>query len=111
MTFIILSLLFFLSPLTDLCADVHCKFGAQCENGTCVCPTECPPNKEPVCGSNLMTYANECELQKTACRLGRQLTVHFYGDCTEGLNPPATIGLYLHFFFDHLIHLDFLLHT
>ncbi|CAG7786347.1 unnamed protein product [Allacma fusca] len=76
----------------DLCANVECKFGARCENGACECPTDCPLNKEPVCGSNLMTYANECELQKTACQLGRPLTVHFYGECSEGLSPQLNFG-------------------
>ncbi|ODN03364.1 Agrin [Orchesella cincta] len=73
-----------------LCANVQCKFGARCETGMCICPTECPLSREPVCGSNLITYTNECELQKAACTVGRQLTVHFYGDCKEGLS--AAIG-------------------
>jgi len=77
---------------TDLCSNVHCKFRARCENGACVCPTDCPLNKELVCGSNLKTYLNECELQKASCRLNRNLTVHFYGDCTEGLSPAVSFG-------------------
>ncbi|CAG7734118.1 unnamed protein product, partial [Allacma fusca] len=69
----------------DMCANVQCKFGAKCENGTCICPTDCPENREPVCGSNLITYANECELQKASCTLARPLTIHFYGICSDGL--------------------------
>lgn len=77
--------------LTGLCANVQCKFGARCEGGVCICPTECPSSREPVCGSDLETYTNECELQKAACTVGRPLTVHFYGDCKEGLS--AALGM------------------
>lgn len=85
------TLLFLLLSLTTgLCANVQCKFGARCEGGVCICPTECPLSREPVCGSNLITYTNECELQKAACTVGHPLTVHFYGDCKEGLS--AAIG-------------------
>ncbi len=85
------TLLFLLLSLTTgLCANVQCKFGARCEGGVCICPTECPLSREPVCGSNLITYTNECELQKAACTVGHPLNVHFYGDCKEGLS--AAIG-------------------
>nr|XP_022901915.1 agrin-like isoform X3 [Onthophagus taurus] len=71
----------------DLCKDVECKFGARCEAGQCVCPTDCQGSgDEPVCASNMITYPNECELQKATCQLPRdasQLTVVFYGDCRE----------------------------
>ncbi|XP_035709385.1 agrin isoform X4 [Folsomia candida] len=76
----------------DLCENVQCKFGARCEKGFCVCPTECPLSRDPVCGSDFLTYTNECELQKAACRLGHSLTVHFYGECVEGLVPHRAAG-------------------
>lgn len=71
---------------------MQCKFGARCEKGFCVCPTECPLSRDPVCGSDFLTYTNECELQKAACRLGHSLTVHFYGECVEGLVPHRAAG-------------------
>lgn len=73
--------------VADLCENVQCKFGARCEKGFCVCPTECPISRDPVCGSDFLTYSNECELQKAACRMGHSLNVHFYGECSEGLVP------------------------
>lgn len=72
----------------DLCANVHCKYGAKCEAGVCECPLSCPTKLEPVCGSNFQTFVNECELQKTACTgivgIGYPLTLLFYGNCSEG---------------------------
>ncbi|GJQ68230.1 hypothetical protein Trydic_g10765 [Trypoxylus dichotomus] len=71
----------------DLCQEVQCKFGARCEAGECVCPTNCEGSgDEPVCASNMITFPNECELQKAACLLPTKaapLSVVFYGDCRE----------------------------
>nr|CAD7395884.1 unnamed protein product [Timema cristinae] len=74
----------------DLCQDVKCKFGARCEAGECVCPTNCSSGPteltEPVCASNMVTYPSECELQRASCLQtagAPPLTVIFYGDCRE----------------------------
>ncbi|KAG5885807.1 hypothetical protein JTB14_001416 [Gonioctena quinquepunctata] len=71
----------------DLCQGVECKYGARCEAGDCVCPTNCEGSgDEPVCASNMMTYPNECELQKAMCLQETNsppLSVVFYGDCRE----------------------------
>jgi coxsackievirus/adenovirus receptor len=56
-----------------------------------VCPTNCGGSagihmSEPVCASNMVTYANECELQRASCNQppgSPSLTVIFYGDCRE----------------------------
>ncbi|XP_054266356.1 agrin-like [Macrosteles quadrilineatus] len=79
--------------LADLCKDIVCKHGARCEAGVCVCPTDCPSvPEEPVCASNMQTYANECEMQKQACLADPPLTltVVFYGDCSDRLGPGMT---------------------
>ncbi|CAG9816696.1 unnamed protein product [Phaedon cochleariae] len=69
----------------DLCQGVDCKHGAKCEAGDCVCPTNCESaGNEPVCASNMLTYQNECELQKAKCSpQSSSLNVVFYGDCRE----------------------------
>ncbi|XP_030748435.1 agrin-like isoform X2 [Sitophilus oryzae] len=74
----------------DLCENVECKYGARCEAGECVCPTNCQESgSEPVCASNMMTYQNECEMQKAMCQdstnyaAAGSLSVVFYGDCRE----------------------------
>lgn len=52
--------------VADLCLDVHCKYGARCEGGRCICPTDCPDKREPVCGSDRITYNNECVMRKVS---------------------------------------------
>lgn len=79
--------------VADLCRGVSCKYGASCELGVCVCPTDCPSGpEEPVCASNMHTYTNECEMQKQACLTEPplSLTVVFYGDCNDRLTPVST---------------------
>ncbi|XP_044740905.1 agrin-like isoform X2 [Chrysoperla carnea] len=71
----------------DMCKNVECKNGEHCKAGECVCPTDCSESgMEPVCASNMITYANECELKKVSCLLpvgASPLNVIFYGDCRE----------------------------
>lgn len=71
----------------DLCEGIECKYGARCEAGECVCPTNCQGSgDEPVCASNMRTFPNECELQKAMCLQPTNsppLNVVFYGDCRE----------------------------
>lgn len=69
--------------ILDLCKDVHCKFGAKCENGNCVCPMDCPETYDPLCGSNGVTYANECNLKSTECQMGTDVIVASYGECED----------------------------
>ncbi|KAJ9583858.1 hypothetical protein L9F63_021797, partial [Diploptera punctata] len=84
----------------DLCQGVECQWGAVCKAGECICPTNCVGStgihmSEPVCASNLVTYPNECELQRASCNQPAgtvPLTVIFYGDCREkNVLPPTTI--------------------
>nr|XP_037866862.1 agrin isoform X2 [Bombyx mori] len=79
-----------------LCDGVQCSFGASCAAGECICPTDCTGSaREPVCGSSMQTYPNECELQKAACRLPPPGTLHviFYGDCKDRLAVVPPIAM------------------
>ncbi|XP_063395298.1 agrin-like isoform X4 [Cydia fagiglandana] len=81
-----------------LCENVQCSFGARCAAGECICPSDCTgAAREPVCGSNMQTYYNECELQKAACQLSPANTLHviFYGDCKDRLAvvPPIAMSM------------------
>uniref|UniRef100_T1L3L3 Agrin n=1 Tax=Tetranychus urticae TaxID=32264 RepID=T1L3L3_TETUR len=67
----------------DLCSNVHCKYGAHCEAGLCVCPKDCPSIYEPVCSTDGYTYANECQMRLTACQRKLELSVTFYGECQD----------------------------
>ncbi|XP_043919018.1 agrin isoform X3 [Protopterus annectens] len=71
------------------CAEISCKFGASCVeiNGQGHC--ECPPflcsetNKTKVCGSDGVTYADQCQLNTIACRQGRSITIKHPGQCQD----------------------------
>ncbi|KAK8377274.1 hypothetical protein O3P69_013725 [Scylla paramamosain] len=77
----------------DLCKHVVCKYGARCEAGRCICPTQCPDTREPVCASNGLTYANECEMQKAACEVEGGLRVTFVGECSEARTSGVNFEL------------------
>ena len=49
--------LFLFSFLSDLCRGVNCKHGAHCEQGLCVCPTNCPQSEETLCATDMTTVS------------------------------------------------------
>ncbi|CAK6955068.1 agrin isoform X1 [Scomber scombrus] len=77
------------------CEEVECSFGASCieENGQahCECPSpDCDEkNKTKVCGSDGVTYADQCQLRTIACRQDKDITVQHFGQCTETISEPA----------------------
>lgn len=70
-------------PTASPCDHVECKYGAQCRNGTCLCPTYCPSVEDPVCASDHITYQNECAMLSTACYQSTFLAVLHAGECVE----------------------------
>nr|XP_054602129.1 agrin isoform X4 [Nothobranchius furzeri] len=77
------------------CKELVCSFGATCTevNGQAHC--ECPPtdcdlkNKTKVCGSDGVTYADQCQLRTIACRQDEDITVQHFGQCTESISELA----------------------
>lgn len=73
-------------PLSP-CLGVQCPFGASCavKNGEaeCVCQQACSGIYDPVCGGDGVTYGSTCELEATACALGREIRVARRGPCGQ----------------------------
>ncbi|NXU35218.1 AGRIN protein, partial [Drymodes brunneopygia] len=71
-----------------------CQFGAICEaeSGRCVCPTECVPSAQPVCGTDGNTYGSECELHVRACTQQRDIQVAAQGHCKSCGSSVCSFG-------------------
>uniref|UniRef100_A0A8B9HAT5 Agrin n=1 Tax=Astyanax mexicanus TaxID=7994 RepID=A0A8B9HAT5_ASTMX len=79
------------------CTELKCLFGASCveENGQahCECPSpDCDQkNKTKVCGSDGVTYADQCQLRTIACRQDKEIIVKHLGQCTG--ETPTTLPI------------------
>ncbi|KAJ8360757.1 hypothetical protein SKAU_G00172820 [Synaphobranchus kaupii] len=77
------------------CDEMECKFGASCVKvdgqAHCECPSpDCnEANKTKVCGSDGVTYADQCQLKTIACRQDKDITVKHPGQCSETSLPPG----------------------
>ncbi|NXO97466.1 AGRIN protein, partial [Certhia brachydactyla] len=71
-----------------------CQFGAICEaeSGRCVCPTECVPSSQPVCGTDGNTYGSECQLHVRACTQQKNILVAAQGHCKSCGNSVCSFG-------------------
>ena len=72
-------LIIFCTTGRPFCSYVLCYYGV-CRNTNgiahCICSERCNvKDKNPVCGSDGVTYRNQCSLQKIACRRRKNITV------------------------------------
>ncbi|KAL1116864.1 hypothetical protein AAG570_005333 [Ranatra chinensis] len=67
-----------------VCSSYTCDHGATCVEragrAVCECP-QCPAEFSPVCGSDGVSYGNECKLRLQACLHSRHITVLYTGLC------------------------------
>lgn len=94
-------------PVTDpynICSKKTCPYGSRCEyvgkvNPTetrCVCPTlPCPSTSSPICGSNGVTYDNECQLMKAQCNSKSTINVRHRGKCYDICKSDETGRTYM----------------
>ncbi|XP_041860203.1 agrin isoform X2 [Melanotaenia boesemani] len=77
------------------CEELVCNYGATCievrGQAHCECPSpDCHlKNKTKVCGSDGVTYADQCQLRTIACRQDKDVTVQHSGQCTDSISEPA----------------------
>ncbi|MEE6490451.1 hypothetical protein FKM82_015880 [Ascaphus truei] len=72
-----------------LCDTNTCKFDGEClrigDSVTCDCQFKCHNDYVPVCGSNGVTFRNECYLRGAACKQQSEILVVSEGSCvTDG---------------------------
>lgn len=73
---------------SEPCEKTYCAWGATCvvsESGKplCLCPTNCPSNSAQVCGSDDVTYTNQCHLRQASCQRRKNTRVKHEGACGE----------------------------
>nr|CAD7588244.1 unnamed protein product [Timema genevievae] len=68
------------------CASYTCEFGGLCVErsgkAVCECPV-CPAEFDPACGSDGISYGNECKLRLEACQHTRKIDVLYKGLCRK----------------------------
>ncbi|XP_056364427.1 agrin [Oenanthe melanoleuca] len=77
------------------CQELSCDFGASCVELDGFAHCECPSplcaegNATKVCGSDGVTYGDQCQLQTIACRQRQHISVRHVGQCHEPVPQPS----------------------
>ena len=102
-------LIYFFHIFSGICDLVKCSGNKHCfskQNGQydCRCPLEdeCPASGEKVCGSDEITYDNECKLKAKACKTPSGLVKIKDGSCgKDNVHPTAPPPFIFRSFFTH----------
>ena len=74
--------------VSDQCWGVKCLGASSCRvmstGPICTCEIRnCPPSKrQPVCGSDGVSYDSICDLAEQACLQRQEISVAHHGQCT-----------------------------
>ena len=60
----------------------------------CVCPDLCPQRMAPVCGSDGLTYENDCAMRRASCKSEKTITVANRGPCDGKTSAKPDLILY-----------------
>ena len=67
---------------------MECRLGAVCvldenEEASCQCDFQCPKSVKSVCGSDELTYDNDCERASAQCKLQTKIDLIKNGPCVK----------------------------
>ena len=70
------------------CQKLECSFGSVCrvdatEAASCVCDFQCPKTVKSVCGSDGLTYDNDCQRKSAQCKLKKEIELVKNGQCVK----------------------------
>lgn len=73
---------------SDPCFAKDCIYDAKCEvkrddTAICKCEDKCPSKVDAVCGSDGVTYPNDCKLKHQQCLEKKPISVAKKGPCSE----------------------------
>ena len=77
------------------CDDEECRYGSECIEEECVCPSNCSTEEEPVCATDGSTHINECALLAFACNRRLPVAVAYLGDCEEELHVEGGVDVFV----------------
>ena len=83
---------------TENCQGHRCSFYGYCDDtGMCHCPKcDASAGTQQVCGSDGVTYENECQLQKFACTEKKMIHKKSEGACPESKSCLISLEVMLY---------------
>ena len=60
------------------------------EVATCVCDFQCPKTVKSVCGSDGLTYDNDCQRKSAQCKLKTEIELVKNGQCVKVKRTPIS---------------------
>ena len=75
---------------------LECTFGSVCridalEVASCVCDFQCPKTVKSVCGSDGLTYDNDCQRKSAQCKLKKEIELVKNGQCVKVNWTPQSL--------------------